>query len=123
MNIIYTVYKSIYNFYVRRDGYRTTTHQIAGGLTGFFNLCILLILYAGYKKITGIGLPVREWRFLIAGAYIVANHFFLFNVLKFSKNGDMANGQFNISKETYKSGWKLFIIGGLAMLTVGIVGL
>lgn len=45
---------------------------------------------------------------LLAALLLTLNHLLLFNILKFSKKGDLANNLFNISKETTKLGWWVF---------------
>ncbi|WP_143095894.1 hypothetical protein [Pedobacter insulae] len=47
---------------------------------------------------------------IITGLLMILNHYLLFNVLKFSKNGDSANKLFNIDRRTFLYGWRIFVL-------------
>lgn len=126
MSPIEIVYKTMYNHFVKKDGYNSTSHVIAAAATCLCNIFFLMNGYLiinilinksmisfSFTKLTG---------FLIIAILMALNHALLFKVLKFSKKGDGPNNLFNLEKSTRNMGWWIFGINTFLAILLPIIG-
>lgn len=124
MTPIEIVYKTMYNYFVKRDGYKVNSHTIAGAPTFLCNICFLLSFYCIINLIVNRSISISIGKvpgLMIIGLLMVSNHYLLFGILKFSKNGDSANCFFSIDKRTYSLGWRIFIFNLLLAVILPIL--
>lgn len=111
MILIEIIYKTIFNHFVKKEGFNSTTYALAGAATFLCAFLFLVNCFFIFNILSGNAIPFsfsKGMGMLLAALLLTLNHLLLFNILKFSKKGDLANNLFNISKETTKLGWWVF---------------
>jgi len=121
MKPIKTVYKTMFNHFVKKDGYSSSSHVIAGAATFLNSLFFLLNCYFIVKVLFNnpISFSVQKGTgMFIAVILTFVNHYLLFNVFRFSKNGDGPNQLFNLTRKEYNAGWWFFGINIFLMFAM-----
>ncbi len=96
------IYQTLFNFFVKRDGYNSLTHILASLLTlgVFFLITTNVLLVINVFSNDAISLPQNKglvWLIsLIVGGL---NYFFLFSILRIEKEGSGENKVFNIDSK------------------------
>ena len=116
-NAIETTYKTMFNFFVNKDGYNNLTHLLASAAT----ILLLIIAILNIVSLLGlfINLPLnipfgKGGKMLLAIVSIIAGYFLFFSVFKFSKDGENKS-LFPLEIETVRLVWIVFI-GNIVVL-------
>lgn len=124
MSPIEIVYKTMFNHFVKKDGYSSSSHMIAGAATFLCSLFFLGNCFFIIKIIFNNPMPIsinKVTGSIMAVILIILNHFLLFSVFKFSKNGDGPSQLFNITKKNSNLGWWIFGVNLLLLLIIPLL--
>jgi len=106
--VIELIYTAIYNFYVKKNGYSSSSHLVASMMTGLvmmifaLNIISLLTILTKNQWYANFGKGTAMLSFILFFGFI---YLLLFNIFHFSKNGHTENYLFQIDPKTYFITW------------------
>ncbi|SFG56507.1 hypothetical protein [Pedobacter insulae] len=124
MTPVEIVYKTMFNHFVKKEGYSQSSHVIAGAATSLCNLLFLANCYFLVKIIFSNPIPISFTKvegLITSGVLIIINHYLVFVVFRFSKNGDGPNQLFNITRKDFSLGWWIFGVNLLLALAIPLL--
>ena len=117
-NPLEIVYKTLYNHFIKLDGFHPKTHVIAACGVGLFVMLFFINSFVFITLISNQSFSMKtdkttEW---VSGIFImVLNYYFLFNIFKFSKNGDSMGYRFKLEKKESSLAWIMLVVNLLLL--------
>lgn len=122
--ILSLLYTTLYNFYVKKNGYSTSSHLIASLYTGLVimmfvaNIAILLTIITKNQYYANFG---KGTAMLLLILFFTLIYLLLFNFFKFSKNGNTENYLFQIEPKTYLITWTVITVNFILLFLLSLI--
>ncbi|RZL36235.1 MAG: hypothetical protein EOP00_29660 [Pedobacter sp.] len=114
----------MFNHFVKKDGYSSSSHIIAGGATFLSNIFFMGNCYFIIKVSLNNPIPFAVHKAtgsLISLILIVLHHYLLFWVFKFGKVGDGPNRLFNVTRKETNFAWWFSGVNLFLLLTMTLL--
>jgi len=127
MYIVQLIYRTIFNFYVKQDGY-SKMHPFAATMSLLAVLCclvvdVILILRIIFDASIGFHIPKAILYFgILIGCAIF--YYFLFYILKWEKEGDTDDHLFPLEPKEFRKGITIIlaiVLGACVLAAIDII--